>query len=108
MMGRVAGDRQRLRTTLDSAADRYQQATPEPGRTGVTGLEQERSSGAVTASFGAAAAQSRNAESKRALARLTSQLTQALADEASGRVPGAVTRALNRDAAVADGACGTL
>jgi hypothetical protein len=62
---------------------------------------------AVTALSGAAA-KSGNAEAKSALARLTSQLRNALAIEASGQVPRSVTQALNRDATLADAACGTF
>lgn len=60
------------------------------------------------AALRAAAAKSRDAGSRDALAGLARELQQALADEGSGHVPASVMQALNADAAGADGACGTI
>jgi hypothetical protein len=60
-------------------------------------------------SLRSAADQSQSPASKAALSTLTRQLGRALADEEAGQVPPAsVMRALNRDVAQADTACGTL
>lgn len=56
----------------------------------------------------AAAAKSKNAESRKALNNLAGQLARARADENSGHIPASVILALNHDAAEADNACGTL
>jgi hypothetical protein len=91
----------------ESALTHYNKAIEDFGdRTGSTKTAADLSR--AISYLRAAAAKSKNAESRKALNNLVTQLARARADENSGHIPASVILALNHDAAETDNACGTL